>query len=97
MSLEKSLSFGILIGPKSVFCFTLIACKFEIYAAHTAARCCNKQQTLRAQLYTSLLIPCAHGKLNVKQHRTTPKPETLVSQQEEAALAFAGGWLRARK
>ena len=31
---EKSLFSGILIGPKSLFRFTLIACHFEIYAAH---------------------------------------------------------------
>ena len=31
---EKSLFSGILIGPKSLFRFTLIACNFEIYAAH---------------------------------------------------------------
>ena len=45
---------------------------------HTAACCCSKHQQKmpRAQQYTSLLIPCAHRKLNVKHHRTTPKPET---------------------
>ena len=50
---------------------------------HTAARCCcNKQQhTPRAQQYTSLVVPCAHGKLDVKHHRTTPKPETHVTRQ----------------
>ena len=46
---------------------------------HITALCCKQQQqqkTPRAQQCTSsLLIPCAHGKLNVKHHRTTPKPE----------------------
>ena len=52
---------------------------------HTAARCCcNKQQhnkTPRAQQYSSPLVPCAHGKLNVKHYRTTPKPETRITRQ----------------
>ena len=59
---------------------------------HTATRCCcNKQQhkTPRAQQHTSLLVPCAHGKLNVKHYRTTPKPETHITRhvvEKEAAL-----------
>ena len=57
---EKSIFSGVLIG--------------------TVARCCKKQQQQkmpRTQQYTSsLLIPCAHGKLNVKHHRTRPKPES---------------------
>ena len=55
------------------------------FLPHTAARCCNKQQqeTPRAQQYTSLLIPCAHGKLNVKHHRTTPKPETHITSKRK--------------
>ena len=36
-------------------------------------------------------MPCAHGKLNVKHHRTAPKPEIhtyiTVEKAEEAALA----------
>ena len=55
-----------------------------------ACCCCNKQQhkTPRAQQYTSLLVPCAHGKLNVKHYRTTAKPETYhtSSSSKEAAL-----------
>lgn len=31
---EKRVFFGVLIGPKSVFCFNLVACNLEIYAAH---------------------------------------------------------------
>ena len=52
---------------------------FEIYAA----RCCNRaaEHTPRAQQHTSLLKPCAHGKLNVKRYRTTPKPETHVTSR----------------
>ena len=69
MGHEKSLFSGILIGPRSLFCFFLIACNID-FLPQTAARCCNKQQqkTLRAQQYTSLFIPCAHGKLIVKHH-----------------------------
>ena len=62
--------------------------------SHTTARCCKKQhqqqKTPRAQQYTSsLLVPCAHGKLNVKHHRTTPKPEIYanITVEKEAALA----------
>ena len=56
------------------------------FVPHTAARWCNKQEqkTPRAQQYTSLLIPCAHGMLNVKHHRTTPKPETHVTSGERS-------------
>ena len=72
------------------FCFTLIECIF-IFMPHTAARCCDKQQqkSPRAQQqYTSLLIPCAHGKLNGKQqHRTTPKPKTRITVVEEEAIS----------
>ena len=88
---------GILIGTKSLFCFRSIGCQYENYAAHRtpplSALCCNKQQqkTLHAQQYTSsLVIPCAHGKLNVKHHRTTPKPEidtSITVEKDEAALA----------
>ena len=31
---KKSFFSGVLIGPKSLYCFTLIACNFDIYAAH---------------------------------------------------------------
>ena len=90
---------GVLIGTKSVFCFRFIRCQFERYAAHRKPRlfalCCKKQQqkqkTPRAQQHTSsLVIACAHGKLNVKHHRTTPKPEvhtSVTAERDEAALA----------
>ena len=80
-----------------------IACIFESYAAHRtppiSVVCCQKQQqqqqkTPRAQQYSqctsSLLIPCAHGKLDVKHHRTAPKPEIhiyITVEKAEAALA----------
>ena len=65
---------------------------------HTASRrfalCCKKQQQQKmpcAQQYTSSpVIPCAHGKLNVKHHRTTPKPAihtSITAEKDEAALA----------
>ena len=87
---EKSLFSGVLIGPKSLNRFTPL---HEIlkFMPHTAARCCNKhqqQKTPRAQQNTSsLLIPCAHGKLNVKPHRTTSKPDIHITIEKEAALA----------
>ena len=83
---------------KIVLLFPLhIARNFESYAAHhtppISAVCCQKQQqqkTPRAQQYTSsLVITCAHGKLNVKHHRTTPKPEihtSITAEKDEAAL-----------
>ena len=89
---QKSLFPGALISPNSLFCFARIACNFEICAAHRRPLlCCKKQQhkTPRAQQHTSLLAPCAHGKLNVKLYRTTPKPETHITRQvveNEAAL-----------
>ena len=40
------------------------------------------------QCTSSLLITCAHIKLNVKHHRTTPKPEIrITADKAEAALA----------
>ena len=36
------------------------------------------------QCTSSLLIPCAHGKLNVKHHRTTPKPEMHIYHSRES-------------
>ena len=33
-------------------------------------------------------MPCAHGKLNVKHHRTTPKPEIRVLQQRKTKLRW---------
>ena len=67
--------------PKIVI-LSLIACILK-FMPHTAARCCSKQQqnTPRAQQYTSLLMPCAHGKLNIKHHRTTPKPDTHTTSR----------------
>ena len=54
-----------------------------MYCCARGVFCCNKRQqkTPRAQQYTSLLIPCAHGKLNVKHHRTTPKRETHITSR----------------
>ena len=78
------------MGTKTLFCFASshISLKFM---PHTAVLCCKKQQqqkTPRAQQYTSrLVISCAHGKLNVKHHRTTPKPEMHTTVEKEAALA----------
>ena len=48
----------------------------------------HQQKTPRAQQYTSsLVIRCAHGKLNVKHHRTTSKPAIQrVSQQRKTKL-----------
>ena len=61
---------------------------------HSAARCCKKKQqqkTPRAPQYTSsLVIPCAHGKLNVKDDLTTLKPAihtSITVEKEEAAPA----------
>ena len=79
---------GVLIGTKSLFCLRSSGCQFESYATHRTPPlsdlCCKKKQqqkTPRAQQYTStLVVPCAHGKLNVKHHRTTPKPEIRIYQ-----------------
>ena len=68
------------------------------YAAHRKpplfALCCKKQpqqKTPRAQQYTSSrVIPCAHGKLNVKHHRTASKAAihtSITAEKDEAALA----------
>ena len=75
-------------------------CNFETYAAHrtphTTTLCCLLQEAAAAedtssaavQCMSSLLTPCSHGKLNVKHHRTTPKPEIYITvEKAEAALA----------
>ena len=50
-----------------------------------------EQKTPRAQRCTSsLVIPCAQGKLRVKHFPTTPKPEihtSITAEKDEAALA----------
>ena len=74
------------------FFASLNACNSK-FVPHTAARCyCNKQQhkTPRAQQYTSLLVPCAHGKLNAKHYRATPKPETHMTRQVVEKRSCAG-------
>ena len=84
--------FRILIGTKSFLCFRSISCNFESYAAHCTpplfAVCCKKQQqqkTPRAQqCLLSLLMPCTHGKLEVKHHRTTPKTEIHIYHGRES-------------
>ena len=80
---QKSLCCGALIGPNSLFASLslLVILKF---VPHTVGRCCcNKHQheTPRAQQYTCFLVPCAHGKLNVKHYQTTPKPETQITRE----------------
>ena len=99
--------YGVLIGTKSIFCLRSIGCRFERYAAHRKpplfALCCKKQhpqKTSRSQQYTSsLVIPCAHGKLNVNHHRITPKPaihtSCITAEKDETALARK--WYRAPK
>ena len=83
VGLRKSLFSGAVIGPNSLFCFTPITCNCEICAAHRRSLPLQQQQpkTPRAQQYTSLLVPCAHGKLNAKHYRTAPKPETHITRQ----------------
>ena len=77
---------GVLISTRLLFyCAPLhVILKFM---PHTAALCCKKQQqkkTPRMQRYTSsLLIPCTHGKLNVKYHRKTPKPDIHITAEKE--------------
>ena len=88
---------GVLISTKWLFCFPSISCQIKRYAAHRKpplfALCCKKQQqqkTPRPQQSTSsLVIRCAHEKLNVKDHRTTPKPEihtSITEEKDEVAL-----------
>ena len=84
---------------KIVLLFPLhIACNFWRYCRtqHASALCCllpeaaASQDTSHAavQCTSSLLISCALVKLNVKHHRTTPKPEIHITvEKAEAALA----------
>ena len=58
---HKSLFPGALISPKSLFCFTPIACNFEVCAAHRRSCSSSTCKTPRAQQHTSLLVPRARG------------------------------------
>ena len=66
---EKSSFSGVLIAPKSLICFTPLHAILK-FMPHAAAGCSKKQQQQKTphaqQCPSSLLIPCAHGKLNVK-------------------------------
>ena len=92
MGRQKSLFSGALIGPNSLFCFTLIACNFEFCAAHRRSLLLQEaaaQDASRTAVHESSGAG-AHGKLNVKHYRTTPKPKTHTTRQvvleKEAAL-----------
>ena len=67
---QKSLFVGALIGPKPFFFL------FSLPSLHVIFKFMP-----RAQQHTNLLIPCAHGKLNVKHYRTIPKPETHITRR----------------
>ena len=85
---EKSLFSGVLIGPKSFFCVTLIACIFEICAAHRRSLLQREAaNTPRAQQYTSLLIPLTKNSMS----STTGQPpnQRHISQQVEKEAALA--------
>ena len=68
---------------------------------HKIIQTCNLRRTRtqppRAYHYTSRMMPCAHGKVDVSQHRTTPRPGIKITVDEEAAPVSFGGWLPARK
>ena len=64
-----------------------IACVLKVmpHTAHrrsllSAARSSSKKTPHAQQCTSSLLIQCAHGKLNVNHYQTTPKPEIHISQ-----------------
>ena len=72
-----------------------VCCQVMLHTAHrhsllSAARSSSIRRHLAqaVQCTSSLLIPCAHVELNVKHHRTTPKPEVHITVgKAEAALA----------
>ena len=78
---------------KLLFCFRSILHVILKAMLHTAHRrsllpeAAVAEDTSRAavQCTSSLLIPCAHGKLNVKHHRTTPEPEILITVEKADA------------
>ena len=80
---------------KIVILFPLHCMNFESYAAHRtpplSAVCCKKQQqqkTPRVQQCTSSLpIPCAHGKLNVKHLRNRRYIYTWYHSRESRSCA----------
>ena len=80
---EKSLFSGALIGPKSLFCCTLIACNFEI----CAARCCNKKQqkTLRARSSTRAFRYRALAQSSMSSNPRQPRNRRHISTVEEEA------------
>ena len=64
----------------------------------SAVRSSSSRRRLARSSTRRVLIPCAHGKLNVKHHRTTLKPAihtSITAEKDEAALAstktYTGG------
>ena len=56
------------------------------------------QQPPRAYQYTSRMMPCAHTKVGLSQHRTTPRPVTQIRVVEETErLAISGGGCQREK
>ena len=54
----------------------------------SAVRSSSSRRRLAQQYTSSLVIPCAHGKLNVKHHRTTSKPVVHTSVQQRKKLRW---------
>ena len=71
VGLQKYYLLVLLLLLSLLRCFTVIALNNELLP-HTCARCCKRQQTPPAQ-NTSLLMPCAHRKLNMKPTPYNPK------------------------
>ena len=64
----------------------------------SAVRSSSRRRRLARSSARRVLIPCVHGKLNVKHHRTTLKPAihtSITAEKDEAALAstktYTGG------
>ena len=89
---QKSLFSGALIGQNSLFCFTLIACNFEICAAHRRSLLLLQQAAAQDAARTAVHESSGAVRSRKAQWQALPgNPETgdtyhTSSSREEAAL-----------
>ena len=89
---QKSLFSGALIGQNSLFCFTLIACNFEICAAHRRSLLLLQQAAAQDAARTAVHESSGAVRSRKAQWQALPgNPETgdtyhTSSSREEAAI-----------
>ena len=98
MGPEKSVYSGNLIGPKSIFCCTLIACNFDFYAAHCHPLLQQAADAVRASVYASYdTVRSQKAQCAAAPDNPETRDTYHCSLEQEVALAIWGRGLRARK